>query len=105
MAEEKLPSCPFCGSDDVWLVDIDGGRNAGASYLGCMSCDASSSIRFDHKEILVSNWSERPSGASMQDSVMEKFAAFVGQCNREISCRALEITARIRVLESAREDC
>ncbi len=93
MTDEELPQCQFCGSDDAWLVNLDGGNHAGASYFGCINCGAWVAMRFDRREILVSNWRTEPTTG---DSVMETFAAFATQCNRVIASRVMTISARVR---------
>jgi Lar family restriction alleviation protein len=57
---DLLP-CPFCGGE-AKREDIearDGIENAGASYITCVRCWASTALHFDRKENLVSSWNDR----------------------------------------------
>lgn len=59
-----LSACPFCGGaaarhDIEAREDVD---NAGASYIECSKCGATTQLHFDRKENLVDSWNRRPPG-------------------------------------------
>lgn len=59
----ELKPCPFCGGKakrgdyptEAWI------ENAGASYIECTKCGASTALHFDRKENLISSWNDRAS--------------------------------------------
>lgn len=58
---ELLP-CPFCGGDAVREdipADDTNNENAGASYITCKTCWASTRLEFGRKENLRSAWNTR----------------------------------------------
>lgn len=64
----ELKPCPFCGGKakrgdyptEPWI------ENAGASYIECTKCGASTALHFDRKENLISSWNDRASLAQAE---------------------------------------
>ena len=57
----QLKPCPFCGGE-AFREDIDptsDNENAGASYICCKKCWATTALHFDRKENLEAAWNER----------------------------------------------
>lgn len=66
---EKLKACPFCGAD-AHRIDIpaeDGEADAGASYIECTRCCATTGLHFDRKKNLVSSWNDRKAESFYED--------------------------------------
>lgn len=60
-SDAELLPCPFCGGE-AKREDIEareGVENAGASYITCARCWASTALHFDRKENLISSWNDR----------------------------------------------
>jgi len=60
MTDYLLP-CPFCGGRAA-REDIPDNRasiDAGASYITCTRCHATTALHFDRKENLVAAWNDR----------------------------------------------
>jgi Lar family restriction alleviation protein len=57
---ELLP-CPFCGGEAKRfdIEEREDVENAGASFITCTRCDASTALHFDRKENLLSSWNDR----------------------------------------------
>ena len=68
----NLKPCPFCGGE-AERIDIpaehDDIENAGASYIQCSRCVASTALHFDRKENLESSWNDRKSHGLNTDTV------------------------------------
>ncbi|WP_454919260.1 Lar family restriction alleviation protein [Xanthobacter sediminis] len=54
----ELRPCPFCGNA-AQRRTIAAGQNAGASYIACTKCEASTALYGDRKENLTDAWNQR----------------------------------------------
>ena len=71
---DLLP-CPFCGGE-AKREDIEareGVENAGASYIACDRCWASTALHFDRKENLDDSWNRRKWHLSEEQQFSDAF--------------------------------
>jgi hypothetical protein len=47
--DDSLKPCPFCGCEFVEMVEIEEGENAGANFIECTKCGASTNLQFSLK--------------------------------------------------------
>jgi len=86
---DLLP-CPFCGGK-ASRVDIPADvedENAGASYITCMRCDASTALHFDRKESLVSSWNRRNDNG-LREAAEAVYNSWAGGEPIDADCRDL----------------
>ncbi|MDE2097066.1 MAG: Lar family restriction alleviation protein [Patescibacteria group bacterium] len=85
---DLLP-CPFCGGRAV-REDVPGEADdeiAGASYICCARCNASTALYFDRKENLVSSWNDRWKGPTLDARAFALFRAWADKLPTEEEAR------------------
>ncbi len=69
-ADVKLKPCPFCGGVARYKEISDGNYNAGAEYIECTKCGASTNLTLPLKDdvtgIVIEKWNTRISLKKLQ---------------------------------------
>lgn len=57
--KENLSNCPFCGGENVVMVEVEHPDSRREKFIGCCSCGAKGPSSFQGEEKAVEAWNNR----------------------------------------------
>lgn len=57
--KENLSTCPFCGGENVVMVEVEHPDSRREKFIGCCSCGAKGPSSFQSEEKAVEAWNTR----------------------------------------------